>query len=285
MTTASAATHWDNDNAAAQLKEQHHAVWASGDYASIAELIDEVPPEHLLARIGIAPGHEVLDVATGTGNVALRAAKAGARVTGLDLTPELFETARRRASEWNVEVDWVEGDAEDLPFADGGFDRVLSSFGVQFAPRHQVTARELVRVTRPGGAIGLVSWTPGGQVGRMLGIIGRYLPAPPAFASPPPKWGDETHVRRLFATVDPRIELELERGTNPWFFESADEFVSFFETRYGPMLKAREKLSPTGTWETCRTEIVSLLDELNLATDGTLHVEAEYLLAIAHVPE
>ncbi len=285
MTTAIAPTGWDDDLAAAQLKEQHHAIWASGDYASIAELIDDVPPQHLLEHVAIEPGHEVLDVATGTGNVAVRAAKAGARVTALDLTPELFESARRRAAEWEVDVEWVAGDAEDLPFADGRFDRVLSTFGIQFAPRHQVTASELVRVTRPGGSIGLVNWTPEGQVGRMLGIIGRYLPAPPAFASPPPKWGDEGHVRRLFAVADPRIAIDFERGVNPWRFPSTNAFASFFETRYGPMLKARERLAANGTWESCRAEIVMLLDELNIATDGTLHVDAEYLLAIAHVPE
>src|SRR6266511_3005304 len=134
------------------LKRVHRATWAAGDYAAVAEAIaDTVASTHLLDRVGIEPGQEVLDVATGTGNVALRAAMAGADATALDLTPELFAPARRRAIELGVEVEWLEGDAEELPFEDGSFDRVLSAFGVQFAPRHEIAALELVRVCRPGG--------------------------------------------------------------------------------------------------------------------------------------
>src|SRR5215210_4661414 len=179
------------------LKGAHRATWAAGDYAAVAEVIDEVPPRHLLDAVGIEPGQDVLDVATGTGNVALRAAAAGASATGLDLTPELFATARRRARELEVAIDWVEGDAEELPFEDDRFDRVLSAFGVQFAPRHQIVAHELAGVVRPGGRIGLVNWTPEGVIGELFKIMGRYLPAPPAFASPPPLWGSTAHVRSL----------------------------------------------------------------------------------------
>jgi len=264
--------------ALAQLKQVHRATWAAGDYAKVAEMIDEVPPRHLLDRVGIESGHEVVDVATGSGNVALRAAAAGARVVGLDLTPELFEDARRRAADWGVQVDWLQGDAEDLPFEDGAFDRVLSTFGVQFAPRHAEVARELARVCRPGGVIGLVNWTPEGQVGKLFAILGRYLPAPPAFASPPPKWGDEGHVRGLFAGTG--VELEFERGVNPLSFESSEDYVAFMEGNYGPTVKARERLSGEGRWDECRAEIVSLMDELNTATDGRMHVDAEYLLIV-----
>src|SRR5215212_3566110 len=128
------------------LKQAHRATWAAGNYAAVAEKIDEAPPRDLFARVQITPGDEVLDVAAGTGNIALRAAEAGAQVVGLDLTPELFATARRRAAERGVHVDWVEGDAEQLPFEEERFDRVLSAFGDQFAPRHDTTAAELVRV-------------------------------------------------------------------------------------------------------------------------------------------
>jgi ubiquinone/menaquinone biosynthesis C-methylase UbiE len=145
------------------LKASHHATWAAGDYAAIAELIDEIPPAHLLHVAGVGPGQTVLDVATGTGNVALRAAEAGAEVVGLDLTPELFDVARRRAEALGLEVEWIEGDAEALPYGDGAFDRVLSVFGVQFAPRHEVAATELVRVCKPGGVVGLCNWTPEGM--------------------------------------------------------------------------------------------------------------------------
>ena len=170
----------------AELKQTHRATWAAGDYAAVAEVIDEAPPRDLLDRVGVSPGEDVLDVATGTGNIALRAAAAGAHVIGLDLTPELFETARRRAAEQSVVIDWIEGDAEELPFEDGR-DRVLSAFGVQFAPRHEIVAHELARVTRPGGRIGLVNWTPTGQVGELFKIMGRYLPPPPRASSPEPR--------------------------------------------------------------------------------------------------
>jgi SAM-dependent methyltransferase len=262
--------------AVADLKRTHRATWAAGDYAAVAELIDEAPPRDLLAHMALRPGHQVLDVATGTGNIAIPAAVAGAQVVGLDLTPELFETARRRADQHAVAVDWIEGDAEQLPFEDESFDRVLSVFGVQFAPRHEIVARELARVCRPGGRIGLVNWTPQGQIGELLKTIGRYMPAPPDYASPPPLWGSEQHVRRLFA--DSPVELTFARGQNPWRFDSPERFVRFMETHYGPMLKARERLSAEGRWEDCRAEIVAMAERRNDATDGSLLMNAEYLV-------
>lgn len=264
--------------AVADLKRVHRATWAAGDYAAVAELIDEAPPRDLLARVELTPGQEVLDVATGTGNIAIRAAAAGAQVIGLDLTPELFGTARRRAEDQGVAVDWVEGDAEDLPFEDERFDRVLSAFGVQFAPRHEIVAQELARVCRPGGRIGLVSWTPEGQVGELLRILGRYLPPPPEYASPPPLWGSEEHLRGLFA--DSLVQLEFAHGLNPWPFDSPEHYVVFMETHYGPTLKARERLTAEGRWEECREEILAMVDRRNEATDGRLLMHAEYLVAV-----
>jgi ubiquinone/menaquinone biosynthesis C-methylase UbiE len=262
----------------AELKQTHRAIWASGDYPAVAERIDEVPPRDLLDRIDVRPGEDVLDVATGTGNVALRAAAAGANVVGLDLTPELFATAWRRMDEWGVDVDWVEGDAEELPFGDESFDAVLSVFGVQFAPRHQIVASELGRVTRPGGRIGLVNWTPEGLIGELFMIMGRYMPAPPSYASPPPLWGSEPYVHGLFARAG--IDLEFARGYNPWRFHSAEEFVSFMETKYGPTLKARERLSKEGRWQEAREEIRAMAERYNEATDGGLLMHAEYMVAI-----
>src|SRR5215208_1011517 len=266
--------------AAADLKRTHRATWAAGDYAAVAALIDDAPPNDLLARMDITPGQAVLDVATGTGNIALRAAAAGAQVVGLDLTPELFETARRRAEAHAVAVDWVEGDAEHLPFEDESFDVVLSAFGVQFAPRHDIVAQELARVCRPGGRIGLVNWTPSGQVGELFKIVGRYMPAPPEYASPPPLWGSEEHVRELFA--DTPLEFEFARGFNPWHFDSAEHYVVFMETHYGPTLKARERLTAEGRWEECRSEILAMAERRNQATDGSLLFNAEYLVAVGH---
>jgi SAM-dependent methyltransferase len=264
--------------AVADLKRAHRSTWAAGDYAAVAEVIVEAPPRDLLARVEVAPGQEVLDVATGTGNIAIPAAAAGAQVVGLDLTPELFETARRRAAEHGVAVEWIEGDAEELPFEDESFDRVLSAFGVQFAPRHEVVARELARVCRPGGRIGLVNWTPEGQVGELFKIMGRYMPAPPDYASPPPLWGSEEHVRSLFS--DSPIELEFARGTNPWRFDSAEHYVVFMESYYGPTVKARERLTAEVRWEECRGEILALAERRNEATDGSLLMNAEYLVAV-----
>jgi ubiquinone/menaquinone biosynthesis C-methylase UbiE len=153
---------------------------------TVAEVIDAVPQRDVLDRVGVAPGMDVLDVATGTGNLALRAAALGCRVVGVDLEPEQLGTARRRAGWHDVVVDWVQGDAERLPFADASFDRVFSAFGVRCAPRHAGIARELVRVCRPGGRIGLVNWTPSGQVG----------------------------ARLMFAGTG--VELQFARGQNPW---------------------------------------------------------------------
>jgi SAM-dependent methyltransferase len=265
----------------ADLKRVHRATWAAGNYAAVAEMIDEAPPRDLLAKADVRRGQKVLDVAAGTGNVALRAAAAGAHVVGLDLTPELFVTARRRAAERGLYVDWVEGDAEELPFGEEHFDRVLSAFGVQFAPRHDTTAAELVRVCRPGGRIVVVNWTPESAIGELRKTIGGYMPAPPAFASPPPLWGSEEHVRRLFAGSP--VDLEFARGHNPFRFDSPEHFAAFFETHYGPTLKARERLESEGTWHGCRGDLIALAQRRNEATDGSLLMPAEYLVTTAYV--
>jgi SAM-dependent methyltransferase len=261
-----------------ELKHVHRTTWAAGDYAAVADEITEPVAARLVARMGVAAGQTVLDVATGTGNVALHAAVAGASTTGLDLTPELLDTARSRARDLDLGVEWVAGDAEELAFADESFDRDFSAFGVQFAPRHQQVADELVRVCKPGGAIVLANWTPEGQVGDLFRIMSRYLPAPPAYASPPALWGDDTHVRELFGGHD--LELELERLTTPLRYDSADDYVGFMETYYGPTLKARERLTSEGRWAECRGELVAMMERRNEATDGRLLVAAEYLLAV-----
>ena len=266
--------------AVADLKRVHRTTWAAGDYAAIAEMIDDTPPRDLLAAARISPGQEVLDVATGTGNIAIKAAAAGAQVVGLDLTPELFDTARQRAHGSGVIVKWVEGDAEDLPCDDDSFDVVVSAFGVQFAPRHEIVAQELVRVCRPGGRIAVVNWTPGSQIGELFKVLSRYLPKPPDYASSPPLWGSEEHVRGLFA--DSPVELEFSYGHNAFRFDSAEHFVAFFETHYGPTLKAREKLTAEGTWDACRSEIVEMAERRNDSSGGGLLLDAEYLVTVAN---
>jgi SAM-dependent methyltransferase len=259
----------------AALKLAHRATWAAGDYAAVARHITDGPVRDALAAARLRPGARVLDVATGSGNVALAAAATNARVVGLDLVPELLDVAHARAQETGLEIEWVHGDAEALPFTDGSFDAVTSVFGIQFAPRHQVAADELVRVCRAGGTIGLVNWTPEGLIGQMFQIMGRYLPAPPAFASAPPLWGDERHVRELFSGHD--VTLSFTRGYNTFAFDSVDAYQTFFEQRYGPTIKAQEKLAQEGRWEDCRAELRELFDRMNTATDGSCRIDAEYI--------
>jgi ubiquinone/menaquinone biosynthesis C-methylase UbiE len=177
-------------------------------------------------------------------------------------------------------VQWVQGDAEALPFPDHSFDRVLSAFGIQFAPRHEITARELVRVCRPGGAIALANWTPEGIIGQQFAILGRYLPAPPPFASSPPLWGSERHVRDLFSTFD--VELEFDRAVLAYTFGSAEELMQFYETNYGPTIRAKTALERYGRWDDCRAELTDLFQSQNRSTDNAdLRIEAEYMLIVA----
>ena len=184
------------------IKQGQKMMWAAGNYPEVARRIESVA-EVLVERVGAAPGLEMLDVATGSGNVAIPAAQAGASVTGLDLTPELLEAARRRAVKAGVDVRWIEGDAEELPFESDSFDRVTSCFGVMFAPRHEQAASELARVARPGATIAVTAWTPEGLNGQMFKTVGSYMPAPPPELKPPVMWGEEEHVRSLMNTAAP----------------------------------------------------------------------------------
>ncbi len=187
-----------SSSADAELKQRHRSMWASGDYPAMVETFLLPLGPHLVEVCGIGPGMEVLDVAAGTGNASIPAAKAGAKVTASDLTPELFDAGRRRAEAEGVSLDWTEADAENLPFEDESFDVVISSIGAMFAPRHQDVADELVRVCRPAGTIGLLSWTPEGMIGELFRTMGPFAPPPPPGAQPPPLWGSEEHLRELF---------------------------------------------------------------------------------------
>ncbi len=262
----------------AELKSQARAVWAAGDYDAIAELIWPVG-ERIVRRLEIAPGEEVLDVACGTGNAAIPAARDGGRVVGLDLTGELFGAAEARAEQAGVEVEWAEGDAEELPFADQSFDVVVSTFGAMFAPRHEVAAGEITRVLRPGGRLGLCSWTPEGNVGEFFRLMAAHVP-PPADAAPPTLWGTEDHVRQLF----PELEVEFERELIELRFESVAEAVSVYETKFGPVVTARERLEPEGRWKEMREDLAALFRSHNAALDGGLCFEGEYLVALGRRP-
>ncbi|HEU4736596.1 MAG TPA: methyltransferase domain-containing protein, partial [Solirubrobacterales bacterium] len=187
-----------------ELKARHRSMWASGDYPSMVETFLLPLGPRLVEAAGVGPGKRVLDVAAGTGNAAIPAAAAGATVVASDLTPELFEAGRARAAAEGVELEWAEAAAEALPFGDASFDVVISSIGVMFAPFHQTAADQLVRVCRPGGTIGLLSWTPEGMIGALFRMMGPFAPPPPPGAQPPPLWGGESHLRDLLGD---RVEL------------------------------------------------------------------------------
>jgi ubiquinone/menaquinone biosynthesis C-methylase UbiE len=223
------------------LKARHRAMWALGDYPAVAAAVIPDLGATLVRACGVRPGDRVLDVAAGSGNAAVPAALAGARVTACDLTPELLDAGRREAGLRGAEVDWQEADAEALPFADGEFDVVLSCVGVMFTPHHQARADELVRVCRPGGTVGVLNWTPEGFVGQLLATMKPYVAPPPPGAQPAPLWGREEHVRRLLGE---RVgEAVARRGTvRVDRFATAEEFRDCFKTSYGPVVAAYRAL-------------------------------------------
>jgi 2-polyprenyl-6-hydroxyphenyl methylase/3-demethylubiquinone-9 3-methyltransferase len=216
------------------LKNKHRAMWAWGDYPKVADLIAEFGPV-IVEAAGITAGQRVLDVAAGAGNASLPAARAGARVVAADLTPELLAVGARRAVEESLEVEWVEADAEALPFPDDDFDAVISAVGVMFAPHHQATADELVRVCRPGGTLAMINWTPEGLVGELFRTMGPYAPPPPPGVQPPPLWGNEAHVKGLLA--DRVTDLRLERRMVAFPpFSGPEELRAFYKNNYGPTI-------------------------------------------------
>ncbi|MBR7744288.1 methyltransferase domain-containing protein [Phycicoccus sp. BSK3Z-2] len=217
------------------VKDAHRAMWARGDYPAVADRLIPDLGGRLVTALGVGPDDRVLDVAAGSGNASLPAARAGARVTASDLTPELLDAGRRRAADTGLDLAWEVADAEALPYDDASFDVVMSSVGVMFAPRHETAAAELLRVCRPGGRVGVLSWTPDGFVGRLLATLRPWAPAPPPGASPPPLWGTPGHVGDLFGDgvtdlTHDRGEVVVEGFTGP------TEFREYFAAGYGPML-------------------------------------------------
>ena len=217
-------------------------VWALGDYHRFAtRTVWEIGPV-LVQACGIGSGQRVLDVAAGTGNVAIRAAEAGADVVASDLTPENFDAGRREAAARGVELEWTEGDAEALPFGDGEFDVVTSSFGAMFAPDHQATADEMLRVCRPGGTIGMINFRPEGLASAFFEIVGRYSPPPPPHGLPPLLWGTEDHVRKLFGDRVRSLEMTrreyVERSAG-----GPQDYFEFFMATFGPLIAIRASLA------------------------------------------
>jgi SAM-dependent methyltransferase len=260
---------------AEQLKEGQKRIWASGDWPGFAPIIQEVANATIEA-IGVGEGHDFLDVATGSGNAAIAAAERGARVTGLDLVPELIDAARARAAEAGFEIEFVVGNAEELPFDGDSFDRVTSIFGAMFAPRHQMAADELVRVCRPGGVVAVTAWTPEGMNGQMFKTLGEHMPPPPEGFTPPAMWGTEGHVRELFSGSG--IEVESEKRMATIEFESSEQWMDYCERNLGPIVIAKATLEPQGKWEAARAALDALEDRFNEADDGSMRANAEYLL-------
>ena len=263
--------------ASPDLKARHRAMWALGDYARIAdELVPDIG-QHVADACRIRPGERVLDVAAGTGNAAIPAALAGGSVTASDLTPELLAIGGRRAAEAGVAIAWESADAEALPYDTGSYDVALSAIGVMFAPFHRAAATELLRVTRPGGRIGVASWTPEGFIGRMFTAMKPYAPAPPEGAQPPPLWGDEDHVRELFG--DHVSDLTAERATVPvTAFATGAELRDYFKAWYGPTIVAYRSL---GDDAARIAELDAALAELGDRWIEEGRMEWEYLLVTA----
>ncbi|NYE37833.1 SAM-dependent methyltransferase [Nocardioides cavernae] len=273
MTSTTSTTPRADDE---QLKQKHRAMWASSHYDRVAREVIPVLGERIAARLAPAAGERVLDVAAGSGNAAVPAARAGARVVASDLTPELLEAGR--TAHPDAPVEWVVADAEALPWPDASYDVVMSVVGVMFAPHHQAAADELVRVLRPGGRLGVLSWTPEGFIGRLFATMRDFVPPPPAGVQPPPLWGSEEHVRGLLgdrvtdlAFVRDHVEVDL--------FPGPTDFRDYFRENYGPTLMAYRALS--GQPDRV-AELDAALDALAAGADeGGGRMRWEYVLVSA----
>ena len=256
------------------IKTRQHAAWGSGDYAAVGTTL-QIVGEMLCEAVDLRSNQRVLDVAAGNGNASLAAARRFADVVSTDYVGSLLENGRRRAEAERLPVTFQEADAEHLPFADESFDVVLSTFGVMFTPNQEQAARELVRVCRRGGKIGLANWTPEGFIGRLFKILGRYVPPTPGVKSPI-LWGTKAHLDNLFG---PHVTIAVNGAQFVFRYRSAQHWLDFFRTHYGPVLKAFAAIDP-GARDALEADLHALLDELNVACDGTLVVPGEYLQVV-----
>lgn len=261
----------------AAVKRRQQQAWASGDFAAVAARIVLVA-EQLCDTADLHAGWRVLDIATGTGNAAIAAARLGCTVVGVDYVPALLEQGRRRAEAEGLPVEFLDGDAEALSFADGSFDAVTSVFGAMFAPDQARTAAELLRVCRPGGTIALASWTPEGFIGELFRTVGAHVPPPAGLASPM-LWGTEAHLRELFC--ESLCSLEVMERTFTFRFRSAEELVGFFRRWYGPTLKAFAALEGAAR-NALETDLVALARRFDrLGSDEAIAIPATYIEAVA----
>ncbi|GAA4735681.1 class I SAM-dependent methyltransferase [Modestobacter marinus] len=262
-----------------ELKARHRAMWATGDYPRMVDTFLTPLGHRLVDACRVTDRDRVLDVAAGTGNAALPAAARGARVTASDLTPELLDDGRRRAEAAGLQLEWTEADAEHLPFDDASFDVVMSTIGVMFAPHHQESADELVRVCRPGGRIGLLCWTPEGMLGGLFATMKPFMPPPPPGAQPPPLWGSEEHLRGLFGG---RVEwTTLDRDTlEVAAFPEAHGYARHFTRFYGPTIAARANAVRNGAEQEFDAALDAFCEQWDLGTPGAARYEMQYLLAV-----
>jgi ubiquinone/menaquinone biosynthesis C-methylase UbiE len=256
----------------AAIKRRQQATWASGDYHMIGTQI-AIVSELLIEALDLHSTERVLDVATGSGNAAMAAARRGCTVVGIDFVPALLIRARRRTEADGLEADFVAGDAEDLPFDDGSFDVVSSVFGAMFAPDQDKTASELARVCRAGGRIGLVAHTPDGFIGQLFRTNAKHVPPPPGLRSPV-LWGTDERLRELFGEVS--SEIRSFRRTYVFRYRSPEDFLQSWRTFYGPTMKAFEAVGETGR-DSLKADLLALIAKFNRAEDGTMIVPTEYL--------
>lgn len=259
------------------LKQRLKATWMAGDFGQVAKVIEQCA-EEFIDRLAITPGTRVLDVACGSGNLAVPAAHKGANVTGVDIATNLVEQARERAKSEGLSIQFEEGDAEQLPYEDGSFDAVVTMFGAMFAPRPELVASELVRVCKPAGRIAMANWTPAGFIGQMFKATAKHVPPPPNMPSPL-KWGDEETVKGRLNNGIADLQLTPRMCIFNFPFPPSD-VVEFFRTYYGPTEKAFGALDDAGK-AGLRADLEQLWSQHNKATDGATLVAAEYLEIIA----
>ena len=260
----------------AAVKEVQQKIWSEGDFAMVATII-QVVSENLCEAVDLMPGERVLDVACGSGNTAIAAARRFTDVTGVDYVPSLLDRAQERAQAERLDIEFHEADAEHLPFEDESFDVVLSTFGVMFAPDQQRTADEMLRVVRPGGRIGMANWTPDGFNGQMFKTVGKHAPPPPGLL-PPPLWGTEDRVRELFG--DRVSSIEANERVAHMRFRSADHYMEFFKTYFGPTVMAFRRVGEEGA-PALERDLRELIDRFNRAGDGVAVMPAAYLETVA----
>jgi SAM-dependent methyltransferase len=256
----------------AAIKTRQQATWASGDYGVIAATLPIIA-ESLCEAVDLAAGETVLDVAAGTANAALAAARRFCQVTATDYVPALLERGRQRAAAEGLAIDFRVADAEDLPYADGRFDVTLSTLGVMFAPNQAGCAAELLRVTRPGGRIGLANWTPEGYIGQLFKLIGGFVPPPPGLVSPA-AWGTETRLVELFGPA--AADIEVTRRHFNFRYRSAEHWIEVFRRYYGPTLKAFAALDAERQ-VALHEAILALLARFDRGAGRGLIVPSEYL--------